>query len=60
MVLNKIPYKGDYQWFKSYFTNKTDGINNLKEYSLEKVIDMSMNYFFEDEPKIVFITCAKR
>ena len=49
MALNKIPYKGDYQWFKSYFINKTDGVNNLKEYSLEKAIDVSMNYFFEEE-----------
>ena len=49
MALNRIPFGWTYQFFKPYFKSKTDGLNNLKEYSLEKVIDISMNYFFEEE-----------
>ena len=49
MALNRIPFGWTYQFFKSYFKSKTDGVNDPRERSLEKAIDVSMNYFFEEE-----------
>lgn len=49
MLSNRRPYRGSYQWFKLYFVNKTDGVNNPRERSVETAIDVSMNYFFEEE-----------
>ena len=48
MEYQRIPFVWDYKRFKYIFENKTDGVNNPNMRSLDKAIDVSIYYFFNE------------
>ena len=49
MSFERIPLGWQYETLKAYFNDKTDGLNDPRERTLTQAVDISMNYFFEED-----------